>query len=219
MINPATYFPRSWLEVGDDLAAAAEAAERVVVAPSRLAESATLPVPDRLRCFLRLEAKDADSLAEQARLAVETGLGGVILPGPCRGADVQRLDVMLSAAEAVAGRAVGEMRIVALATDHPAGVLALDSFSGKSPRLLALGGAGRRLAAALSLEDPAAEPIRQARGLLVLAAAAAGVAALADSQSGPDFEAACHRDRADGFSGKIATTADEAAVINAVFRV
>lgn len=168
--------------------------------------------------WMRLEAgrESTDSVRE----AAECGLAGIVLGKAREGADLQRLDVMLSAAEALSGQPVGGMGIVALAADHPAGVLALSGFAGKSPRLVALGGGGDTLRHALGLADREAEPLRQARGLLVLAAAMAGVPALAGAEAGlarGDFATLCRRDRDQGFRGKFVTSEEEARIVNAIF--
>lgn len=217
MTNRNAPFPRSWLLVGKDrMPPSASPAECIVVELFHLAAGTGLAA----KAFLRIEDRSEAALCESARLAVERGCEGVVLAGARDGAEVQKIDVILSAAEAVAGSPLGGTAIVALAGDHPSGVMALASFAGKSSRLLALGGGGEALRRALRLESLSAGPVRQARGLLALAAAQAGVAALAGAEPGlsPDaFEAACRRDRADGFAGKLVATPEEAAVANAVF--
>ena len=97
-------------------------------------------------------------------------------------------------------------RIVASLDDAKA-VLNLPSFLAASPRLAAL---------AFWARAPWANT---ARGLVVIAAAAADVAAI----DGPGEAGAFRREalyaREMGFSGKIATNAEEVAILNAVFAV
>ena len=128
-----------------------------------------------------------------------------ILVACARGADVQRWGAKLAVREARVGLAAGSTRIVARIGD--AGVLNLASFAGASPRLVALllDGRGR-----------AADVLRR---LVAVGAAAAGVVAI-DSAGDPRFlheEAVRARD--EGFSGKIATTPEQAKNLNAVFSV
>lgn len=200
-------FPRSWR-----------------ITPSGNLQQTAISVVDNIDAhtppgaWMRIEA--GQETADSIRRAAASGLAGIVLGNAREGADLQRVDVLLSAAEALSGRPVGGMGIVARAADHPAGVLALSSFADKSPRLVALGGGGDTLRHALGLASREAEPLRQARGLLVLAAAAAGVPALAGAEAGlapEDFEALCRRDRDQGFHGKFVTSDEEARIVNAVF--
>lgn len=213
-------FPRSWFWVETETWADAPfGADRFVIAPSALGAVSSLSQALCRRTFLRLGAQD-DSLVTSLQRAVEVGLAGILLEGPCHGADIQKVDVLLSAAEAMAGQPVGNTSIVALAGDHPQSVPVPGDLTGKSSRLVGIVGPGHGMRAAMSLPSLDAEPIRQARGLTVLSAVAAGVAALAAPEAGlteAGFEAACEKDRADGFAGKLVVTAAEAAIANRIF--
>ncbi len=63
----------------------------------------------------------------------------------------------------------------------------------------------------------AAPPLSLARSLLILGAAAAGVAAIDGPEPGVAFAASCRAAKADGFRGKIAVDAAQVAAINAIF--
>lgn len=217
-MNEISPFPRSWLlvETGQPLPLETPA-DCLVIEPAHLAENMRAKKP----VFLHIRGGMGDeSLAALLQEAASRGVHGLLLADAACGADAQRLDVLLSVAEAVAETVVGQMRIAALPGNFPAGVAGLESFAGKSARLFALGGAGEALQRELLLESTESEPVRQARGRLVLAAAQAGVAALADASpfvSEDAFLSACQRDRADGFRAKLVRDAREAAIANRVF--
>ena len=220
MTKPTFPFPRSWLLAetsawADDPATA----DRLVIAPCALQSVSNLPEARRRSVFLRLGARD-ESLIATLQRATDAGLGGILLEGPCDGTDIQKVDVLLSVAEAMAGRPVGAASIIALAGEHPQSVPMPGDLKARSTRLIGIGGPGHGLRAALSLPSLDAEPILQARGLTVLSAAAAGLAAIAALEPGlteTAFEAACRKDRADGFAGKLVATVTEAAIANRVF--
>lgn len=106
---------------------------------------------------------------------------GVLLRGARSGRDAAALGGRLAVCEAVAGLPDGATAILA-AIGHPLGVLDGRSFAGASPRLAGLGLDGAVLAAFLG-EGSA---LAQARGLIRLAAAAAGVPAFAMLTAGDD---------------------------------
>ncbi len=145
---------------------------------------------------------------------------GIALAAAEGGADVTRLSALLRPREAMAGIEDGATRIIALATDTPAGLLALGSYRGASPRLAALAWDDAPLAEALGAEDVSAVA-ESARTATLVAAAAAGVAALDRPFHGQDLGAlAAEADaaRRSGFGGKLALGADQLAVIRQVFR-
>ena len=149
---------------------------------------------------------------------------GIFLEGAEGGASVQHLAAKLAVFEARTGLADGAMTIIAGAAGTPAAVFALASYKGCSPRLTALYCESGALARALGL-DPwpgvVPSPVAVARGLVVLAAAAAGVPAL-DVPSHHPYETAdlreeCLLARGDGFEGKLATRRDEVPIIEEIF--
>ena len=144
---------------------------------------------------------------------------GIVLAGAEGGADVTRLSALLRPREAIAGIDDGTTRIIALATDTPAGLLALASYGDASRRLMALAWDDRPLAEALGAEDTSEVALSARTGTLV-AAAAAGVAALDRPFRGSDlgaFQAEAEAAGRAGFSGKLACRPDQIAVINAAF--
>lgn len=149
---------------------------------------------------------------------------GIFLDGAEGGVSVQRLAAKLAVFEARAGLADGAMTIIAGAAGTPAAIFALDSYKACSPRLAALFWESDALARALALgawPGVVPAPLAVARGLLVLAAAAAGLPALAapsrHPNEGADLRDECLLARADGFEGKLATRREEIATIEEIF--
>jgi citrate lyase subunit beta/citryl-CoA lyase len=144
---------------------------------------------------------------------------GIALAAAAGGADVTRLSALLRPREAMAGIDDGATRIVALATDTPAALLAFATYRAASRRLAALAWDDRPLAQALGAADWS-EVAKSARTGTLVAAAAAHVAALDRPFRGNDLgvlQAEAEAARRAGFGGKLALAAEHIAVINAVF--
>jgi citrate lyase subunit beta/citryl-CoA lyase len=167
---------------------------------------------------LFVEVAPLESALVEADLDALFGPGpdGVFLPSCDGAASLQRMSVKLAVREAQAGLPDGATRIGAFAGGDPGAALALRSLAGASPRLAALAfdEAGLRAALGLACGDGAAVQI--ARGTVVLAAASAGVPALAapvPTGENKAFAAA----RRDGFRGAMAHFPGQIAVIHEVF--
>jgi citrate lyase subunit beta/citryl-CoA lyase len=149
---------------------------------------------------------------------------GIFLKGSEGGDSVQHLSAKLAVFEARARLDEGAVTIIAGAAGTPAAVFTLGGYKGCSPRLAALFWESDALKRALGLRGwpgVVPTPLAVARGLLVLGAAAAGLPAI-DAPSPHPLEAAdlreeCLEARADGFSGKVATTREEVAIIDEIF--
>lgn len=166
-------------------------------------------------------------LREDVAAVVPLAPAGLILPRAAAGADVQKLDVMISAQEALSGLPPGNIRIIAMAADTAAGLFTAGSYGAKSSRLQALAWSADRLAADLGLNaskdigSGLTAPLETARSLVLLGAAAAGVEAVDASSPGRDiavFEAECRAAKACGFAGKFALDARQVEIANAIFR-
>lgn len=125
--------------------------------------------------------------------AVSRGAAAVVLSGDGGYAAVERLAARLAVAEAVAGAEAGRTGIV-YAVNGPAGLLTLSGPAAAPARLVALGLDEAALAERVGVDpDGAAAPLVAARGLVVLAAAAAGVPAFrigpAEGASDDGFQA------------------------------
>ncbi|MGD9659162.1 MAG: aldolase/citrate lyase family protein [Methylocystis sp.] len=168
------------------------------------------------RLFVELAPLDSDLVEADLDALFGPGPDGVFLPACDGAAGLQRLAVKLAVREAQAGLADGATGIGAFVGGDPAGVLALPSFAGASRRLAALAFDEAGLCAALALPERVGAAIDLARAAVVLAAASAGVPALAPTvRTGeePAYAAA----RRDGFTGAMALCPGQVAAIHAVF--
>jgi citrate lyase subunit beta/citryl-CoA lyase len=136
------------------------------------------------------------SLDDDLDAAMAEAPDGIVLPVR-NGADVQHLGVKLAVGEAELGLADGTTRIVALVA-APGALFQLGSFAGASPRLAALAFDKQALAIATGIGNSEAAPAILARNLTVLAAKAAGVAAILVDASTNSAEA-CKVAKRDGF--------------------
>ncbi|MFA7413763.1 MAG: hypothetical protein WC048_04700 [Rhizobium sp.] len=170
----------------------------------------------------------ANALSADLAAIVAAKLDGIILPGATSGADVQKLDVMLSVEEAIAGHDVGTTAIIALGGDNAAGLLAAASFAAKSARLKGFGWSPVALGATLGTfpANPQAEQFSGtlgiARSLTSLGAAAAGIAAvdwLEPQLPGDAAARMCEAAFRDGFRAIITTRPEQVAVIDHAFAV
>lgn len=151
---------------------------------------------------------------------------GIVL-GRCRGGqDVQHLGAKLAVDEAEFGLTDGETAIIAEAGSAACSLFAMGSYTEASARLMALAWDAEALASDIGAEHPRdadhayTAPIATARSLTLLAARAASVAAIDGAGAGLPaavFQAECEAARRDGFNCKIAASAEQVAIINAVF--
>jgi citrate lyase subunit beta / citryl-CoA lyase len=150
---------------------------------------------------------------------------GVLLP-KCTPDDVGTLDHYLSAFEAASGAPVGTTKIVAIATETAEAVFALGHYKGSSPRLEAITWGAEDLSACIGgsnrrLDGTYDGPYLLARSLCLLAAAAAGVAALdtiyTDFRDPTGLQAECAAAKRSGFIGKMAIHPAQIAAINEAF--
>lgn len=171
-------------------------------------------------------ALDADALDERLTIVIPARPDGLLVSGVKNGADLQRMDVMLSVAEAVAGQDPGGTVVLAIVGDNPAGLLDAGGLAGRTPRLGAIGRNAAVLAATLGIERHSPAPsassaVSLSRGLTVLAAAKAGVAALDwidPALEGEALSEACARARADGFGILATENPEQLSAIGAAYR-
>ncbi len=150
----------------------------------------------------------------------------ILLPGSLGAASVQQLSAKLAVREADFAIPDGASRIIAIA-DTARALLSLASYRGSSGRLVGLAWDAAALRADIGAEtdrDPSgayASAFRLARDLTLLAAAAAGVAAIdtafADVADGKGLRAEAAAARRDGFSAKLAIDPTQPRVINEAF--
>jgi citrate lyase subunit beta/citryl-CoA lyase len=152
----------------------------------------------------------------------------IMLPKSLGGASVQQLSAKLAVREAEHGLADGATKIIAEATDSARAVFGMASYRISSVRLIGLVWSAQSLSADIGAETHLdssgayAGPYRLARDLTLLAASAAGVAAIdaifADVRDVEGLRAEAILARRDGFAGKLAIDPAQARVINDVFR-
>jgi citrate lyase subunit beta/citryl-CoA lyase len=155
---------------------------------------------------------------------------GIVLP-KCLPEDVRILDHYLSALEAAFGLAPGATRVIAIATETPAAMLALadnaqGGFAGVSARLEGITWGAEDLAAAIGGHNRRSDGVyddvyRLARSLCLLAAAAAAAAAIdtiyTDFRDEDGLAAECAAARRSGFAAKMAIHPAQVPVINKAF--
>lgn len=168
----------------------------------------------------------SDALDERLEILIPARPEGIVLSNVAEGAELQRLDVALAVAEAIAGREHGETALIPMIGDNASGLLSIASIAGRTPRLRAVGRAATALAAELRIpgspdRQHEAAPVALSRGLTLLGAAKARVAALDwldPSLAGDDLERACAAARRDGFAALITETPDHLPAIAAAYR-
>jgi citrate lyase subunit beta / citryl-CoA lyase len=157
---------------------------------------------------------------------------GILLP-KCVPKDVRTLDHYLSALEAASGSSPGAIRIIAIATETPAAMLALaghadGAYAGVSARLEGITWGAEDLSAALGGHNRRIDGIyddvyRMARSLCLLAAAAADAAPIdtiyTDFRDDKGLAAECAAARRSGFTAKMAIHPAQIPVINQAFSV
>ncbi|HTW53418.1 MAG TPA: CoA ester lyase [Stellaceae bacterium] len=150
---------------------------------------------------------------------------GILLP-KCMPDDVRTLDHYLSAFETASGNLRGATRIVAIATETAEAVFALGDYKESSPRLEAITWGAEDLSACIggsnrTIDGAYDGPYLLVRSLCLLAAAAAGVAALdtiyTDFPDPAGLRAECAAAKRSGFIGKMAIHPAQIAAINEAF--
>ena len=152
------------------------------------------------------------SLDDDLDAAMAVAPDGIVLPVR-NSADVQHLGVKLAVCEAELGLADGATRIIALVA-APGVLFQLSSCAGTSPRLTALAFDARAFAMTLGVEDMTAPPLSLARNLTVLAAKAAGVAAILVDASANSAET-CKAAKRDGFDAIVVRDPADIATVRA----
>jgi citrate lyase subunit beta/citryl-CoA lyase len=187
--------------------------------------------PDRIRRYVRINPLASGLALDDLAATVAGRPDGILLP-KCTPEDVRTADHYLSAFEAAAGAPaslpIGAIRIIAIATETPQAVFALGGYAGASPRLEAITWGAEDLAACLggnnrTIDGDYDGPYTLARSLCLLAAAAAGVAAIdtiyTDFRDDAGLKTECAAARRSGFAAKMAIHPAQLAAINQAFSV
>jgi citrate lyase subunit beta/citryl-CoA lyase len=149
----------------------------------------------------------------------------ILLPRTRGAADVQQLSAKLAVREALHAIQDGATAIIA-SIGTAQGLLAAGRLGGSSARLVGLARDAEAIAADVGARgardrDGLAAPLRTARDLTLLAAAAAGIRAIDTTFAGPSESGRLDAETAEafraGFAAKLALDPGEASAINAAF--
>lgn len=183
----------------------------------------------RQELWVRINPLDTPFALADLAAVMPAAPDGICLPKVSSAAEVSRLANYLEALEAREGLATGSTRILSVATETAASLLAFHTYLERpSERLAAMTWGGEDLAAALGASDnrhPRTgeydDPYRLARSLCLAAARATGAQPVGcvhvNFRDLAGLEADCLRDRRSGFVGKIAIHPDQPAIINRAF--
>lgn len=181
--------------------------------------------PDRIGRWVRVNPLASGLALDDLAATVGGRPDGILLP-KCVPDDVRTLDHYLAALETATGALVGAIRIIAIATETPEAVFALGNYRGSSPRLDGITWGAEDLAACLGANNRKIDgaydgPYQLARSLCLLAAGAAGVAAIdtiyTDFRDPAGLAAECAAARRSGFTAKMAIHPAQLAAINDAF--
>jgi len=211
-----------WLDLEDLPAASKPRARELALG---LLQSARGRSPQHL--FVRVNGLESGEIDADLDIVLKGAPDGIVLPKARGGADVQHLGAKLALGEAEYDLIDGSTRIMAIAAQMPAAIFKMGTYPGASRRLAGLCWAPDDLATAIGAkaartpDGTLTAPYALARSLTLMAAKAAGVAAIdcayADPHDIAGLKAECEAARRDGFTGKLAIDPDQVALINAIF--
>ncbi|HJQ15969.1 MAG TPA: CoA ester lyase [Allosphingosinicella sp.] len=186
-------------------------------------------VPNEARPLLYVRVNALDTgLTDDDLAAVMPGTpDGIMIPKAVGGRDMADICARLSHHEARNGIADGATKLLPVATETAAAVLALPTIPGSTSRMSGLTWGGEDLAADIGAEanhDGAGaytETYVMARSMALLTAVASGVdpieTAFTNYRETEAFRTDCLRARRDGFTGRIAIHPNQVDIINEVF--
>lgn len=186
---------------------------------------AGLPAGSRPGVVVRINPRGTPWYLADLAATVMHGPAAVLLPKCTGPGDLQALDHHLEALEAAAGLDVGSTGVLALVTETAASLMQMD-YRGAPARLLGLCFGAEDLSADLGIAPRGAgqtyaRPVAAARAMTVLAAVAAGVAALdtpwPDPRDPAGLDAEARQAATDGFAGKLCIHPDQIAAVTAAF--
>jgi citrate lyase subunit beta/citryl-CoA lyase len=179
------------------------------------------------KLYVRVNALDTGLTLGDLATAIQGRPDGIVFPKCVGQADLERLATWLDALEAREGIAGQPTRILTIATESAAAVLALTAAPAKHPRLMGHSWGGEDLMADLGALAKGAAPgvyddtFKFARTVNLMAAVAAGVTAYdtvyPDIKNVDGLRAEALDARRMGYGGKIAIHPDQVGVIHEVF--
>jgi len=177
--------------------------------------------------WIRINGVGDPNFAADIAAAVDARADGIVLPKSRCVADVLTVAERLDELEARAGRGLGSMKILPIATETPAAVFALGDYARCGPRLAAMTWGAEDLSAALGASTAVDEhgawlpPYALARSLCLLAAGAAQVPAIdtvhTDVRDSEGLRRSALAAQRDGFAGKLAIHPDQVEILNRTF--
>jgi citrate lyase subunit beta / citryl-CoA lyase len=180
----------------------------------------------RARLWVRINPIQGTHALADLAAVMPAAPSGIMFPKPRGRADAERLDHYLTAFEAAAGTAIGSTRVMLLATEEPASMLAIGSYAGV-PRVAAMSWGGEDLATALGASDNRGDysgydfTYELARSLCLVGAAAAGVPAIetihGDFKDDEGLRKRAAQMRRAGYRGMLAIHPAQVDIINAAF--
>lgn len=187
----------------------------------------TTSAPQRPLLYVRVNALDTGETDADLAAIMDGRPDGVLLPKTIGGASLKDLCARLTGHERRVGTAEGSTRILPVATETAAAVLALPTVPGSTARLSGLTWGGEDLAADIGAEANHDEsgnytpPYVMARSMALLTAVAAACApietAFTNYTNAAAFRTDCLRSRRDGFTGRIAIHPSQVDTINEIF--
>ncbi len=212
------------VDLEDSVALTSKAAARAAAAEFLAAarEGAQRP-----RLIVRVNGLTTGMIDTDLDAVMPAGPDAIMLPKTVGGTDISHLAAKIAVREAEYGLKDGSTAIIAIATENARGVFALGTLAGASHRLSGVAWGGEDLAADLGAESNHGadgfytDPYRLARGLALLAAAAAEVDAIdsvyTDFRDLDGLASECRDARRDGFVAKMAIHPAQVPVINEAF--
>jgi citrate lyase subunit beta/citryl-CoA lyase len=182
---------------------------------------------DRPRLLVRINGLDTGMTDADLDAVVPGKPDAIMFPKAEGGASVVHLDAKLTAREAIAGLAEGQIKILAQSVETAAGVFLAGTFRGSSARLIGVTWGPEDLSAEIGAQanrdadGRLTDPYRLARSICLLGATAAKVPAYetiyVDFRNSEGLRRDTEDARRDGFAGRLAIHPAQVPVINEVF--
>jgi citrate lyase subunit beta/citryl-CoA lyase len=177
--------------------------------------------------WVRINPIDTADAAADLEAVMPAAPTGIVLPKPRSADDVKVLASRLDVLERQYAIDAGRTRILSVCTERPEALFSLHGYRDATPRLAGLSWGAEDLSAALGASanrDEAGRwlpPYELARSLCLIAAVAAGVAAVdtvfTDYRDAKGLAEYASNARRDGFSGMLAIHPAQVDIINAAF--
>ena len=182
---------------------------------------------DTANVWVRINPLDTEDARLDLDAVMPAAPAGIVLPKPRSAADAVTLSAWLDELEQEHAIDAGRTGILPVCTERPAALFALDGYMDATPRLCGLTWGAEDLSVTLGasanrgVEGEWLPPYDLARSLCLIAAAAAGVAAIdtvfTDYRDAEGLARYAANARRDGFSGMLAIHPGQVDAINRAF--